>query len=141
MPMTYDPASSNPLANNPLKTREDMSRALRDLFDPLLPYFSAGNARVRLDGAAAHFDRAAADLEGFARPLWGLAPFGAGGGDFAHWQRFAEGLANGTDPDHPEYWGAVNGRDQRMVELAALGFALALVPEKVWEPLGGRARD
>ena len=31
--MTYDPASSNPLANNPLKTREDMSHALRDLFD------------------------------------------------------------------------------------------------------------
>jgi len=139
--MTYDPASANPLANNPLRTREDMSRALRDLFDPLLPYFSAGNARVRLDGAAAHFDRAAADLEGFARPLWGLAPFGAGGGDFAEWHRFAEGIANGTDPKHPEYWGTVNGRDQRMVELAALGFALALVPEKVWEPLGGRARD
>ena len=56
--MTYDPASSNPLANNPLKTREDMSRALRDLFNPLLPYFSAGNARVRLDGAAAHFANA-----------------------------------------------------------------------------------
>ncbi|MDM9648552.1 DUF2264 domain-containing protein [Rhizobium sp. S163] len=138
--MTYDPASANPLAGNPLETREDMSRALLALFDPLLPYFSKGNARVRLDGAGAHFDRAAADLEGFARPLWGLAPFGAGKGDFAHWQRFAEGLANGTDPEHPEYWGAVNGRDQRMVELAALGFALALVPDKIWEPLSEPAR-
>ncbi|MEZ2126161.1 MULTISPECIES: DUF2264 domain-containing protein [unclassified Sinorhizobium] len=139
--MTYDPASANPLAGNPLQSRTDMRRALIDLFDPLLPYFSQGNARVRLDAAAAHFDRAAADLEGFARPLWGLAPFGAGGGNFAHWDRYAEGLANGTDPTHPEYWGAVNGRDQRMVELAALGFALALVPEKIWEPLDGRARD
>ena len=83
---------------------------------------------------------AAAHLEGFARPLWGLAPLGAGKGDFAHWHRFAEGLANGTDPDHPEYWGTVYGRDQRMVELAALGFALALVPDKIWEPLGDRAR-
>ena len=70
----------------------------------------------------------------------GLAPLGAGGGDFAHWHRFAEGLANGTDPAHPEYWGTVNGRDQRMVELAALGFALALVPEKIWEPLDAPAR-
>lgn len=139
--MTYDPASANPLAGNLLKSRTDMRQALIDLFDPLLPYFSEGNARVRLDAAAAHFDRTAADLEGFARPLWGLAPFGAGGGNFAHWERYAEGLANGTDPTHPEYWGAVNGRDQRMVELAALGFALALVPEKIWEPLGGRARD
>src|SRR4051812_4234374 len=121
MPMTYDPASANPLAGNPLKTRSDMIRAVNDLFDPLLPFFSDGNARVRLDGAGAHFDRAAADLEGFARPLWGLAPLGAGKNDFAHWHRFAEGLANGCDPSHPEYWGTVNARDQRMVELAALG--------------------
>jgi hypothetical protein len=138
--MTYDPASANPLAGNPLQTRDDMNRALRDLFEPLLPYFSEGNARVRLDGAAAHFDRVAADLEGFARPLWGLAPLGAGNGDFRHWQRYAEGLANGTDPDHPEYWGTVNNRDQRMVELAALGFALALVPDQIWEPLSEKAR-
>ncbi|NTI17421.1 DUF2264 domain-containing protein [Agrobacterium rhizogenes] len=139
--MIYDPVSTNPLAGNPLKNRSDMRCALTDLFDPLLPYFSKGNARVRIDAAGAHFDRAAADLEGFARPLWGLAPLGAGGGDFAHWDRFAEGLANGVDPAHPEYWGGVNGRDQRMVELAALGFALALVPEKIWEPLDARARN
>jgi len=139
--MTYDPAVANPLAGNPLETRADMQRALIDLFDPLLPYFSTGNARVRLDAAAAHFDRAAADLEGFARPLWGLAPFAAGGGHFAHWDRYAEGIANGTDPDHPEYWGTIHGRDQRMVELAALGFALALLPEKLWDPLSPRARD
>ncbi|WFU50435.1 DUF2264 domain-containing protein [Sinorhizobium terangae] len=139
--MTYDPASANPLGSNPLATRNDMQRALTDLFNPLLPYFSEGNARVRLDAAAAHFDRAAADLEGLARPLWGLAPFGAGGGHFAHWDRYADGIANGTDPNHPEYWGAVNGRDQRMVELAALGFALALVPEKIWDPLNSRAKD
>lgn len=139
--MPYDPASANPLAGNPLETRADMSRALLALFDPLLACFSNGNARVTLNGGGAHFDRAAADLEGFARPLWGLAPLGAGNGDFAHWHRFAEGLANGTDPAHPEYWGTVNGRDQRMVELAALGFALALVPEKIWEPLDARARS
>jgi hypothetical protein len=139
--MTYDPASANPLRGNPLETRDDMQRALIDLFNPLLPYFSEGNARVRLDAAAGHFDRAAADLEGFARPLWGLAPLAAGGGHFAHWERYAEGIANGTDPNHPEYWGTVNGRDQRMVELAALGFALALLPEKLWEPLSGRARE
>ncbi|TCN30371.1 DUF2264 domain-containing protein [Sinorhizobium americanum] len=139
--MTFDPASANPLVGNPLETRSDMQHALLDLFDPLLPYFSKGNARVRLDAAAAHFDRAAADLEGFARPLWGLAPFAAGGGDFPHWRRYADGIASGTDPSHPEFWGNVGNRDQRMVELAALGFALALIPEKLWDPLSGRARD
>jgi hypothetical protein len=139
--MTYDPATANPLYGNPLKTRGDVEKGLRDLFNPLLPYFSEGGARVRLSGAAAHFDRAAADLEGFARPLWGLTPWAAGGGGFAHWDLYRRGLANGTDPQHPEYWGEVNSTDQRMVELAALGFSLRLVPEQVWEPLSDRAKS
>ncbi len=139
--MIYDPVSANPLSGNPLETRADVERALRDLFLPLLPYFSDGGARVRLDGAAAHFDRAAADLEGFARPLWGLTPLAAGGGGFDHWELYRRGLANGTDPGHPEYWGAVNGTDQRQVELAAIGFTMKMLPHLVWEPLPQQAKD
>ena len=100
--MIYDPVTANPLHGNPLRTRADVEKALRDLFNPVLPYFSEGGARVRLDAAAAHFDRAAADLEGFARPLWGLTPLAAGGGEFDHWELYRRGLANGTDPEHPE---------------------------------------
>ena len=139
--MTYDPATANPLYGNPLKTRGDVEKGLRDLFNPLLPYFSEGGARVRLDGGAAHFDRAAADLEGFARPLWGLTPLAAGGAEFDHWELYRRGLANGTDPEHPEYWGQVNSTDQRMVELAAIGFTLRLLPHLVWEPLPQKAKD
>jgi hypothetical protein len=139
-PMISDRIRANPLSGNPLKARQDVERALTDLFDPLLPFFSEGGARVTLSETAAHFDRAAADLEGFARPLWGLAPWAAGGGRCPHWPLYARGLANGTDPDHPEYWGKVGDRDQRMVELAAIGFALRLVPEHLWEPLDERAR-
>jgi hypothetical protein len=139
--MTYDPATANPLYGNPLKTRDDVEKGLRDLFTPLLPYFSEGGARVRLDGGAAHFDRAAADLEGFARPLWGLTPLAAGGAEFDHWELYRRGLANGTDPEHPEYWGQVNSTDQRMVELAAIGFTLRLLPHLVWEPLPQKAKD
>lgn len=138
--MTYDPVSANPLHGNPLKSRADVEKALRDLFNPLLPFFSEGGARVRLDGAGAHFDRAAADLEGFARPLWGLTPLAAGGGSFDHWELYRRGLANGTDPEHPEYWGTVNSTDQRMVELAAIGFTMRLLPHLVWEPLDEKAK-
>lgn len=125
---------------NPLKTRDDVERALRESFAPLLPFFSPGRARVRLNGAAAHFDRAAADLEGFARPLWGLVPLAAGGGRFEHWELYRRGLANGCDPAHPEYWGPVTGTDQRMVELAAIGLGLRLVPEHIWDPLDSTAK-
>ena len=125
---------------NPLRSRADVEAALRASFAPLLPFFSEGGARVRLNGAAAHFDRTAADLEGFARPLWGLVPLAAGGGQFAHWELYRRGLANGTDPDHPEYWGPVTSTDQRMVELAAIGLAMRMVPEHIWEPLDARAK-
>lgn len=131
----YDPAQANPLFGNPLKTRDDLSRAVIDLFKPILPYFSEGGARVRLSATGALFDRAAADLEGFARPLWGIVPLVAGGGTFPFWDLYRRGLANGTDPSHPEYWGDVADRNQRLVELAAIGFALAMVPEHIWEPL------
>ena len=138
--MTYEPRSANPLGENPLRTRADVGRAVHALFTPLLRCFSQGGARVRLSDAAAHFDRAAADLEGFARPLWGLAPLAAGGGRFEHWELYRRGLANGTDPDHPEYWGAIHDIDQRQVELAAIGLTLRLVPQLVWEPLDETAR-
>jgi hypothetical protein len=135
-----DPARWNPLYGNALETRADVERALRDSFAPLRPFFSGGGARVRLSGTAAHFDRAAADLEGFARPLWGLAPLAAGGAKLDCWELYRRGLANGMDPEHPEYWGPVNGTDQRQVELAAIGFAMRLVPELIWEPLDARAK-
>ncbi|KKB13133.1 hypothetical protein VE25_03360 [Devosia geojensis] len=139
--MTYDPLSANPLAGNPLRTRSDVEKALHDLFNPLLPFFSKGSARVRLSGGAAHFDRIAADVEGFARPLWGVTPLAAGGGGFDHWELYRQGLANGMDPEHPEYWGEVSWTDQRMVEMAAIGFTLRMVPHLVWEPLPQRAKD
>lgn len=134
-PVIYDPARANPLYGNTLRTRDDVAKAVLDLFKPLLPYFSEGGARVRLSATGAHFDRAAADLEGFARPLWGIVPLAAGGYDFPHWDLYRRGLANGTDPAHPEYWGDISNRDQRQVELAAIGFAIAMVPQHIWDPL------
>ncbi len=95
---------------------------------------------MRLSAAAAHFDRAAAELEGFARPLWGIAPLVAGGGDFAHWQLYRDGLSAGTDPDHPDYWGDIGDIDQRQVELAAIGFALRIARSQLWDPLDNAAK-
>jgi hypothetical protein len=131
---------ANPLYNNPLKSRDDVAKAVRDLFAPLLPHFSPGGARVELSATAALFDCAAADLEGFARPLWGIVPLAAGGGAFEHWAVLREGLANGTDPEHPEYWGDIYERDQRLVELAAIGFGLRLANEHLWVPLDARQK-
>ncbi len=129
------------IRTNPLASRADAARLLTDLFRPLVPCFSPGRAQVRLGAESAHFDRKAEWFEGWARPLWGLAPLHAGGGRFDHWDLFRQGLVAGTDPAHPEYWELVTGHNQRAVEMAALGFALALAPDQLWDPLPPAARD
>ncbi len=134
------PAGVNPLSGNPLRHRDDVARAARACYDPLLAHLSPAGARVRLGPAAASFDPAAAELEGFARPLWGLAALHAGGDAFDHWERVREGLASGTDPSHVEYWGPVVDHDQRTVEAGAVGAALLLAPDQLWEPLETSAR-
>ncbi len=138
--MTTDPRA-NPLAGNPLRSRSDLQRAVRDLVTPLLPHFSPGGARVRLGSYAAAFSHTDAEFEGYARPLWGLAPLVAGGGTWDHWEPWVRGLAAGSDPDHPEHWSMYESATQAMVEQAAVGFGLLLVPEVLWEPLDEKARD
>jgi hypothetical protein len=141
MPPMSDPRA-NPLTGNPLVTKADVRRAVVDLVEPVVAHLSPGGARARLGTFGAHFAPRVAELEGYARPLWGIVPLVAGGGTFDHWDRWVDGLAHGTDPGSDEYWGpCVEDVDQRMVEMAAIGFALAFVPEQLWDPLTGRQRD
>src|SRR5438552_15114214 len=44
------------------------------------------------------------------------------------------------DPAHPDYLGPAGPRDQRLVELAVIGFALRLAPQIFWDPLDDRAK-
>lgn len=131
----------NPLDKNPLKTRDDFAASVVQLWEPLKPRFSPGCARVSLAATGAHFTVAAAELEGYARPLFGLAPLAAGGLPFADWDMMAKGFANGMDPSHPEYWGDIYDMDQRLVESAAIGFGLLLAKDKLWDPLPQDKKD
>ena len=136
-----EPERFNPLANNKFLSRDDVVGACKSLFEPLVPYFSLGRARVQIDPTTSTWDRAACDLEGWARPLFGIAPMVYGGADFAHFNFYREGLRNGTNPAHREYWGDVKSMDQRHVEAAAIGYALMLVPEHIWVPLDKETKD
>ncbi|MBT9371137.1 DUF2264 domain-containing protein [Rhizobium sp. CSW-27] len=124
----------------PIFSREDLLNALRALLHPLAAFQSPGGARLQLSAGAAIFDRAAAELEGFARPLWGAVPAALGGSDVLDWARVREGLSNGCDPEHEEFWGWPGSEDQRLVEMAAIGFALLAVPERIWNPLPERSK-
>ncbi len=129
-----------PAAQNPLRTRADLQKLAADLVAPLIPHFSPGRAQVRIAANRAHYGDPAGWLEGFARPLWGLAPLAAGGGKFDHWPLWQQGLDAGSNPQGPEYWGLAGDFDQRSVEQAAFGFALALAPDQLWKPLSPEVR-
>src|SRR5690348_16282277 len=90
-------AIMNPLHGNPFRDRADAQEAVLSLFLPLVPAYEAGGARVKLGVTATTYDAATAELEAFARPLWGVAPLAAGGAPFPYWDLFRTGLARGTD--------------------------------------------
>ncbi|KAH6891517.1 hypothetical protein B0T10DRAFT_605763 [Thelonectria olida] len=129
-------------SQNPLQSKDDLALAAISLLQPLTSYFSPGRARIRLPVATgAHFDEAAADLEGFARPLWAVGALlaslsstpGVNSDLSEKIRKVAEpwitGMCHGTDPEHSEYWGAIGHMDQRMVEAEIISFALLSAPE------------
>ena len=125
------PSPFNPLGGNPLRTRDDVLAAFRACSAPLDGCRSADGSRLEIDGTAAVYDGGAAALESFARPLWGVAAAGASDDG---WAGLAAGLAAGTDPDDPAYWGHIADYDQRIVELPAIAFALAVAPGRLVAP-------
>lgn len=144
--MTVDPALTpylkfNPLHGQPLNSRADLVAAMGRVLAPLDAYRSQGCARVRLSPTGAIFDHGAAELEGFARPLWALAAANVGGDVAIDWQVYRTALDNGTNPEHPEFWGVVGDVDQRLVELAAVGFALFAAKGDLWGPLSDEAKS
>lgn len=106
--------------NNSFHGQPQFKEACISLLESLKPYQSGGGARILLPIATStHFDATAAQLEGFARPLWAVAALVHGGCLTDEQVKelvvpYARGLANGTDPSHPEYWGPVGNKDQSM---------------------------
>lgn len=135
-------------SDNEFRDRKDAVTATNALIHALDPYFSPGNARVQLPiYSGAHFDETAAQLEGFARPIWAVAAAVAGSsntidsGISSYAERLVEGLVNGVNPNHPEYWGAIGDWDQRMVEAEPISFALLIAPKTFYDALSDHSRS
>ncbi|GAA3539398.1 DUF2264 domain-containing protein [Kribbella ginsengisoli] len=119
--------------------------ALADhLLDSLIPYFSPGDARVVLPGRPSRSGTSSDELEGFARSFM-LAAFRIAGvrgvGCEKLIERYARGVANGANPDHPEAWLRLTPRSQQMVEAAAIAVALHESREWIWDRLDTRSQE
>ncbi|PIB01905.1 hypothetical protein CB0940_00028 [Cercospora beticola] len=132
-------------SDNLFDSRSGLVHAAVTLLKPLHAYRSPRNARIKLaTGTGAGFSETAAQLEGFARPLWVVAdllrlelePLHEDG-QLSTW---LEGLKAGVDPGSEEYWGDLSDFDQRMVEMESIAYAILTAPEMFGFPDDEKAR-
>lgn len=99
------------------------------------------NTRLHIGETAAQYSADIAGIEGFARLLWAFAPLLSGGEAQTYRDTFLHGIRCGCDPEHPDYWGDLTDNDQRCVEMAAFGLALALPDTGLWQALSAIEQD
>jgi hypothetical protein len=125
-----------------LNNKKDFQELLLSVIKPLQPYYSEEKAELSLGVTATNYSQQASKMEAFSRPLWGLVPFWAGGGEEKEFEEiYRKGLCAGTNPDNKEYWGGYHSFDQKFVEMASISYGLILTPEILWDPLKEEEKD
>ncbi|WP_107097388.1 DUF2264 domain-containing protein [Streptomyces aureus] len=108
-------------------------------------FASPSGARVVLPGRPSSSGRSSDELEGFARTFLLLAYRVAGSGGEAPaglLDAYAEGIAAGTDPGHPDAWPAIDATcRQTLVEACSLALGLHLTRPWLWDRLPSRVRE
>ncbi|GAA2564366.1 MULTISPECIES: DUF2264 domain-containing protein [Streptomyces] len=119
--------------------------ALADrLLTALDAHRSPGGARILLPGPNSSYGPDSDGLEGYARSflLAGFRIAGERGADpTGLLERYAAGLAAGTDPRHPEAWPRPDDLDQAKVEAASIALILQLTRPWLWDRLEERVRE
>ncbi|MDJ1130889.1 DUF2264 domain-containing protein [Streptomyces iconiensis] len=125
-------------------TRAHWETVADRLLDGLVPYATPGFAQYRLPGRGSWSGVVLDGLEGYARSFL-LAAFriaGARGAlDPALTERYAAGLAAGTDPAGTEAWPRITDCSQQMVEAAAIAVALHESRAWLWDKLDPSVRE
>lgn len=125
-------------------TRAHWEAVADRMLDGLVPYATPGFAQYRLPGRGSWSGVVSDGLEGFARSFL-LAAFriaGAGGQvEPALIERYAAGIAAGTDPASGEAWPALTDCSQQMVEAASIAVALHESRPWIWDRLDARVKQ
>lgn len=125
-------------------TRAHWEAVADRLLDAVVPYASPGFAQIRLPGRPSGAGLRSDGLEGYARTFL-LAAFriaGAGGEVPPELlERYADGLAHGTDPGHRYAWPAPADCSQQLVEAASIALALHETRPWLFDRLDPRVRQ
>ncbi len=119
-------------------SRDDWLRFADRLLDAAARHASPGRARFDLPGAEGGYGHDVDGLEGFARTFLtaGFRIAGARGeGVDELIERYATGLATGTDPASPERWVRLTEHGQAKVEAASIALILDMTRPWIWDRL------
>lgn len=124
----------------------EFGQMAEELIAPLVPLMDSERSNFFMEGLPSDHGIMADELEAFTRPTLLLAlwlqmeplPDEARAHSFtkeevAAWFRAA--LLNGTDEEHPAYWGHLLNYHQHGVEMSILTMSLTVAREWVWDPL------
>ncbi|MFI9556963.1 DUF2264 domain-containing protein [Nonomuraea endophytica] len=125
-------------------TRAHWEAVADQLLDAVVPYASPGLARYDLPGRPSWSGVRSDGLEGFARTFL-LAAFRIAGakGEAPPGliERYADGLASGTDPSAPDSWPVLTDCSQQMVEAASIAIGLHETRAWLWDRLDSSVRE
>ncbi|MFC6018326.1 DUF2264 domain-containing protein [Plantactinospora solaniradicis] len=108
------------------------------------PFASPGHALVTFPGPEGGYGRAVDGLEGFARTflLAGFRIAGARGVGLDELvDRYAAGVAAGTDPSSPDRWVRLDEHPQAKVEAASIALVLDMTRPWIWDRLPSAVRE
>lgn len=115
------------LKNNPLMTRDYLTRALVDILTPAMNRcLTCGRfARFCMSDSGALYNIERNQIESFTRLLWGLGPLFANKTNIERyptwWNYVTTSLLHDVDPTDPDYFGsALTDYDQLFVEMGAI---------------------
>ncbi|MFJ2018511.1 DUF2264 domain-containing protein [Streptomyces nodosus] len=125
-------------------TRDHWTALADRMLAALEPYRSPAGARIALPGPTSMYGTDSDGLEGFARTflLAGFRIAGEKGADPGGLlDRYARGLAAGTDPRSPEAWPRPDRLGQAKVEAASIALVLQLTRPWLWDRLDDGVRE
>lgn len=133
-----------------LKNRCDAVELFLRTIRPLKPFYSKHHAFLHVGNTGVHYGEKSARMEGFARIMWGLGPLWSADNtglpvelqkEIEEWlDLYKDGLVHGTTPDDEEYWADIFDCDQKMVEVAAIVFSIAINQKALWEDFSDTER-
>lgn len=124
-----------------MRTRKEYVVIAKQWLSSAIPHLTRENTRLEAGETSAQYPQDIAGMEGFARLLWILVPLLSGKEGEEYRETFIRGLRHGCDPEHPDYWGDLTNNDQRCVEMAAFGLALALPDTGLWASLSKQEKN